>query len=195
MNLVQESFIYNEKHLSQYYFDFEKRGSLLAEDIFVFSRVIEIANELISKINELSLEDSLKELKFKEIKEKISNCHSLSLALEYYSDFELELHKINSGIKEYSDIRNTRNNTYCDVEQPKEINKTKSSDSEDNILIIDTETNFVSKNLMHNNKKSIVSNDNIVDLNKEKDIQYYIDKYNAKTGASKDYIINIFSNI
>ena len=196
MNLFQDSFIHNEKHISEYYFNSEKRQLLASEDIFVFSRVVENANELISKINELNIEDSFKKLKFKEIKSKILDCHSLTIALEYYSDFELEIYKINSRINEYSNIGYDKTNASYDTERSERKNKIENEDSEDFVLTIDTETNFISRKSIDEDKMTNTCDKrNMVDFNDGKNIQYYIDKYSARTGANRDYVMNIFSNI
>lgn len=179
----------NNIHLSNYYFDLNKRDTLSDNEKFIFSKLIGLANDLISKINNSNLENSLKEVKFKNIKSKITNCYSLSLAMEYYLDFEFELYKIDSKINEY-----------CNLEY---INKYANSDlSNKKTLTINTETKLTKlTSTNEDNEIEVIGNNldnnSIIDFEskKIKDINFYINKYNLKINVNEDYILDVISNI
>ena len=55
----------NNIHLSNFYFDLNKRDTLSDDEKFIFSKLIGLANDLISRINNSNLDNSIKEKKFK----------------------------------------------------------------------------------------------------------------------------------
>ena len=178
----------NNIHLSNFYFDLNKRDTLSDDEKFIFSKLIGLANDLISRINNSNLDNSIKEKKFRYIKSKITDCHSLSLALEYYLDFELEVYKIDSKTDEYSNLEYTKSED------------TNSDSSKKNTLTINTETKFISKTKDNDGNKpkdNNEKNNSIIELEtkKVKNISFYVDKYNSKTNANKDYILDVISKI
>lgn len=178
----------NNIHLSNFYFDLNKRDTLSDDEKFIFSKLIGLANDLISRINNSNLDNSIKERKFRYIKSKITDCYSLSLALEYYLDFELEVYKIDSKTDEYSNLE------YIKSKNPN------SDTSKKNTLTLNTETKFISKAKDSDEKKPNSNNENnncIIkfETKKVKNINFYIDKYNSATNANKDYILDVISKI
>lgn len=174
-------------YLSDYYFDLNKRNLLSQEEVFIFSRLLSLANDLISKLNNSNMDNNLKASKFDSIKSKINNCYSISLAMEYYSDLEFEIHKLESRINEYSNIIIYKEEVFNDKQ-----------------LIIDTETKFISKkedesvtDISNDNTSDESIKNNVVDLesSKLKDIDFYINNYSLKTNASREYILDVISHL
>lgn len=185
------------------YFDESMQEQLSKEDFELFSKFLEKTNRLIDIINELPVDDSFKISKCEDIKNKIHKATNVSTILEYYIEFEVEFHKIEKNLNEYSFLKDIvhsinihENSVTIDtlsktvIPEPKNI---KTCDS-----VVKDGYSIDADDIKSINKDEFETTEDLLNLDFDKDsvtYDFYVEKYSKSYNISKSKVKEILKHV